>query len=101
MLYDIGNYEDALQVFEDVLQLDPDNQFIQQYLTRSKIESADETEKMDPATERRYLEGVDKFLLGQYRDAIQIWEEILKDYPYNKKVLEAIAGAQERLKRQE
>ena len=59
------------------------------------------TEPMDPETERRYLQGVEMFLLGKYRDAITIWEEILKDHPYNKKVLEAINGAQERIKRTE
>jgi tetratricopeptide (TPR) repeat protein len=101
LLYDIGQYEDALKVFEDVLSEDPTNQFIQQYYTRSKIEAMGETEPMDPETERRYLEGIDKFLLGKYQEAIAIWDEILKDHPYNKKVLEAISGAQERLKRRE
>jgi len=101
LLYDIGQYEDALKVFEDVLSEDPTNQFIQQYYTRSKIEAMAETEPMDPQTERKYLEGIDKFLVGKYQEAIAIWEEILKDHPYNKKVLEAISGAQERLKRTE
>jgi tetratricopeptide (TPR) repeat protein len=99
MLYDIGNYEDALSIFESVLTRDPTNQFIQQYYTRSKIEALAETERMDPQSERKYLEGVDKFLLGKYSDAIGIWEEILTKHPYSKKVLEAIEGARERLKR--
>ena len=101
MRYDIGQYEDALKIFENVLSEDPTNQFIQQYYTRSKIEAMAETEPMDPETERKYLEGIDKFLVGKYQEAITIWEDILKDHPYNKKVLEAISGAQERLKRRE
>jgi tetratricopeptide (TPR) repeat protein len=101
MLYDIGQYEDALKIFEDVLSEDPTNQFIQQYYTRSKIEAMAETEPMDPETERKYLEGIDKFLVGKYQEAINIWEDILKDHPYNKKVLEAVSGAKERLKRRE
>jgi tetratricopeptide (TPR) repeat protein len=101
MLYDIGQYEQALQIFEDVLAADPQNQFIQQYYRRTQIEALAETEPMDPETERRYLQGVELFLLGKYRDAITIWEEILKDHPYNKKVLEAIDGAQERIRRTE
>jgi tetratricopeptide (TPR) repeat protein len=99
MLYDIGQYEEALRIFESVLSQDPGNQFIRQYYTKSKIEALAETEKMDPETERRYLEGVDKFLLGRYNEAIEIWQEILTKHPYNKKVLEAISGAEERLKR--
>jgi tetratricopeptide (TPR) repeat protein len=99
MLFDIGQYEEALQIFESVLAQDPGNQFIRQYYTKSKIEALAETEKMDAETERRYLEGVDKFLLGRYTEAIEIWQEILKQHPYNKKVLEAISGAEDRLKR--
>jgi len=98
-LYEIGQYEDALDIFESILEQDPSNTLIQQYYTRSKIEALADKEKMDPETERRYLEGVDKFLLGKYREAIEIWEEIRKDHPYNKKVIEAIKGAQERLER--
>jgi cytochrome c-type biogenesis protein CcmH/NrfG len=58
-----------------------------------------ETEPMDPETERRYLQGVEEFLLGRYKEAINIWEAILEDHPYNKKVLEAINGANQSLKR--
>jgi tetratricopeptide (TPR) repeat protein len=99
LLYDIGQYEDALSIFETMLEEDPSNPLIQQYYTKSKIDAMAEKERMDPETERRYLEGVDKFLLGKYQEAIQVWEEIRKDHPYNKKVLEAISGAKERLER--
>jgi tetratricopeptide (TPR) repeat protein len=100
LLYDVGQYEDALKIFGEVLEEDPTNQLIKQYYTRSKIEALAETEKMDAETERRYLEGIDRYMLGRYTEAIEIWEEILKDHPYNKKVLEAISGAEERMRRQ-
>ena len=99
LLYDIGQYEDALNIFESILEEDPSNPLIQQYYTKSKIDAMAEKEKMDPETERRYLEGVDRFLLGKYQEALQIWERILEDHPYNKKVLEAIKGAKDRLER--
>jgi tetratricopeptide (TPR) repeat protein len=98
-LYDVGQYEEALKIFEQALEEDPENTFIQNYLTRSKIEAYSDSEPMDPATERRYLEGVDKFLLGKYKEAVEIWQGILQEHPYNKKVLEAVRGAEERLKR--
>ena len=100
LLYDIGQYQDALNVFDKVLKEDPTNTLIKQYYTRSKIEALGETEPMDPETERRYLEGIDEYLKGRYTEAIRIWQEILNDHPYNKKVLEAVSGAEERLKRQ-
>lgn len=101
MLYDVGQYDNALKIFENVLAEDPGNQFIKQYYDRSRIEALAKTEPMDPETERRYLEGVESFLLGKYGAAISIWEAILENHPYNKKVLEAISAARERIKRQE
>ena len=99
MLYDIGEFNDALDVFGQILEADPNNEFIKQYYDRSKIETLDSSGEMAPAVKRKYLEGVDKFLLGKYQEAITIWEEILETDPYNKKVLEALNGARERLKR--
>jgi tetratricopeptide (TPR) repeat protein len=99
MLYDIGEFNDALDVFGQILETDPNNEFIKQYYDRSKIETLDSSGEMVPAVKRKYLEGVDKFLLGKYQEAITIWEEILKTDPYNKKVLEALNGARERIKR--
>ncbi|TFH01384.1 MAG: PorV/PorQ family protein [Calditrichales bacterium] len=101
MLYDVGQYDQALQIFEGVLTEDPQNEFIKQYYTRTRIETLSETEPMDADTERQYLQGVEKFLLGKYKEAIDIWQAILDTHPYNKKVLEAINGAEERIKRNE
>ena len=99
MLYDIGEFNEALDVFGQILKTDPNNEFIKQYYDRSKIETIDDSGEMAPAVKRKYLEGVDKFLIGKYQEAITIWEEILKTDPYNKKVLEALNGARERIKR--
>jgi len=99
MLYDIGEFNNALDVFKQLLETDPNNEFIKQYYDRSKIETLDSSSEMEPAVKRKYLEGVDKFLLGKYQEAITIWEEILETDPYNKKVLEALNGARERIKR--
>ena len=100
LLYDIGEYENALDVFGKVLEEDPSNQLIMQYYTKSKIEALGETEKMDPETEGKFIKGIEQYMVGHYAEAIAIWQEILNDQPYNKKVLEAISGAEERMKRQ-
>jgi tetratricopeptide (TPR) repeat protein len=101
MLYDVGQYDQALKVFETLLTNDPGNEFVKQYYNRTKLEALADTQPMDPDTERRYLEGVERFMLGKYREAIEIWESIEKDHPYNKKALEAVRAAQERIKRSE
>lgn len=101
MLYDVGQYDQALSLFEALLAEDPGNQFVKQYYDRTKLEAMADLQPMDPDTERRYLEGVEKYMLGRYFQAIEIWEAIEKDHPYNKRVLEAINAARERIKRSE
>ncbi len=101
MLYDVGQYDQALQLFETLLAEDPGNQFVKQYYDRAKLEAMADLQPMAPNTERRYLEGVEKYMLGRYFQAIEIWEAIEKDHPYNKRVLEAINAARERIKRSE
>lgn len=98
-LFEIGQYDQAANIFEEALKINPQNKLARQYYEKSKIETSGKQEKLDPASERRFLEGVDLFIKGKYRQAISVWEEILKKYPYNKKVLKAIKGARERLNR--
>jgi outer membrane protein assembly factor BamD (BamD/ComL family) len=54
---------------------------------------------MSEETEKQYLKGMDEYFKGNLNEAIRIWEEILIQEPYNKKVLKAIQGAQEKRNR--
>lgn len=96
-LFDIGEYDQAVQVFEEALQINPDDKLARQYYEKSKIETVGKTEPLDAASESRYLQGVDRFVKGKYQEAITIWEEVLRNNPYNKKILKALEGARERL----
>jgi tetratricopeptide (TPR) repeat protein len=98
-LYEIGEYDEALQIFEEAMKIDPSDELVRQYYERAKVETEGKTEEMPPNVERRYLEGIDKFVKGKYKEAIEIWEEIRKEYPYNKKIIKAIEGARERMER--
>ena len=98
-LYEIGEYDQALMIFEQAMGIDPSDELLRQYYERTKIETEGKTEEMPPNVERRYLEGIDKFVKGKYQEAIDIWEEIRKEYPYNKKLIKAIEGARERMER--
>jgi tetratricopeptide (TPR) repeat protein len=97
-LFQIGEYNQALQIFEAVLAKDPQNDMAKEFYERSKIETVGKDVKMDAQTEKRYLEGVEAYLAGDYSQAVQIWEEILVEQPYNKKVLESVQRARERMK---
>ena len=98
-LFEIGQYDEATKVFEQALQINPENALAKQYYQKSRIETAGKSQPMDATTERQYLQGVDKFVKGKYNEAIAIWEEALKAHPYNKKILKAIESARERLKK--
>jgi tetratricopeptide (TPR) repeat protein len=98
-LFDQGRYEDALKLFEDALKMDPSNELLRNYVERSRRGMGAPEESMDPESERKYIQGVDMFLGGKYRDALTIWKELETKYPYNKKLQDAIKSAEERLKR--
>ena len=98
-LFEIGQYDQASKIFEEALKENPDNELARQYYEKAKVETIGKSEKLDAANERKFLEGVNLFVKGKYVQAIAVWEEIKKDYPYNKKVLKALDGARERLKK--
>ncbi|MCK4893599.1 MAG: tetratricopeptide repeat protein, partial [Calditrichia bacterium] len=98
-LFDLGRYEEALQLFEEALKMDPTNQALQSYVARSKRGLGVEVKGMEPEAEKRYIEGVDFYLSGKYQQALDIWKELEKQYPYNTKLRDAIKSAEDRLKR--
>ncbi|GAB4179877.1 MAG: hypothetical protein Kow00108_16040 [Calditrichia bacterium] len=99
IFYDLGQYDNALNSFEEALKLDPGNTVIKTYLEKAKSTTQVKVEKMDPESEKEYLMGVDLFLAGKYDEALSIWLKLKERYPYNKKVLDAIRSAEERIKR--
>ncbi len=98
-LLDQERFEDALKLFEEALKMDPTNQVLRNYVERSRRGLGTSDETMDPESERKYIQGVDLFLGGKYQEALNIWNELEKKYPYNKKLQDAIKNAEERLKR--
>ncbi len=98
-LYDLGEYERALSLFEEALALDPSNQAIRNYLERARKGLGAGKEEMDPESERQYIIGTELYLKGRYQEALEIWKKLAEKYPFNKKVQDAIKNAQDRLRR--
>ncbi len=98
-LYDLGDYQKALQLFDEALKMDPSNERLKQYIERTKRGMGVVEQEMDQESARMYIKGVDMFLAGRYSDALEIWKELQKKYPYSKKLQDAIKSAEDRIKR--
>jgi tetratricopeptide (TPR) repeat protein len=98
LYYQLNEFNDAVKMFEKVLAIDPENENAREYYDKSKIELSTATQMMDPITEKRYLIGINEYINGNIDKAIAIWDSILIEQPYNKKVLSAIRTARERQK---
>jgi tetratricopeptide (TPR) repeat protein len=97
LLFQVEEYSRADSIFQSILDKDPNNQIAKDYQRRSKIESTGKEQKLDESTEKKYMEGMALYLNGKYAEAIAIWEEILVDQPYNKRVNQAIQGAKDKM----
>ena len=99
--FDLGDYQKALNQFEEALKLDPSNERLRQYIERTKRGMGEYEEEMDQESARKNIQAVDLYLARRYEDAIKIWEELLKKYPYNKKLNDNIKNAQDRIKQRD
>jgi tetratricopeptide (TPR) repeat protein len=96
ILFQLGEFEDASKVFNEILASNPDNKVAKEYYDKCRIELTQTDQEMDPETKKRYLKGVDAFVKGHYQKAITIWDSILIEQPYNKRVRKALDDAKER-----
>ncbi len=90
--------ESAIGSFQRAIELNPDNIMVKDYLTEAESRLGGEVGELQPEFEKDYLAGVDLYLQGQYAEAIEIWESILKEDPRNQRVIRNINAARERLK---
>jgi len=89
-----------------VLQLDPRNETALEYLQR--IDSAmnestmpeEQDLRKDSVIWQAYLDGVEAYRAGDFKKAIEYWEEVLKKYPNNRMTLQNIRQAKLRLEEQ-
>ncbi len=99
ILLDIGDYQKALSLFEEALKLDPNNERLRQYISEAKRGMSTKREEMDPESNKKFYEGMDRFLAGDYEAALNIWRALEEKYPFNTQLQNAIKTAEERLER--
>jgi cytochrome c-type biogenesis protein CcmH/NrfG len=94
-----GNFDEAASEFKAALALNPENRTAVEYLRRSVgrkslIEIAGDREVW-----RLYLKGIEHFTNGEYEEAIEVWEEVLRLDPQNENAVRNIEEARLRLRK--
>ncbi|MDD5066131.1 MAG: tetratricopeptide repeat protein, partial [bacterium] len=95
--FEKDDYDGAIKEMEAVLKLDPGHKQAREYLQRSLAA------KKNPMTYSKeimdlYYQGIDFYVAGDYKKAIDVWNRILKLDPYNNLALKNIADAEKKLK---
>ncbi len=93
-----GQYQEALDEFEDVAELDDNYIEVQDYIQLSKAGMKDPGSYSQEILDI-YFRGMDLFRLQNYKEAKAEWEKILKIDKYNKLARKNIKEAESRIER--
>lgn len=101
----LGRLTAAERDFNEVLKLFPGNIIANEYLgkiisLKEQLTGQAELEK-DEKVWKIYLNALEYYQSGNYRRAIELWEEVLKYYPGNEQTLNNIKQAKLRLQSEE
>jgi tetratricopeptide (TPR) repeat protein len=100
--YNSGSYSAAWQEFQAAFKINPQDpmviDYLQQVNSRLVKPTTLEDLKRDTQIWQLYQQGLDKYQKGDYRGAVEAWQEVLKVYPNNKNTLRNIEQAKLRLK---
>jgi tetratricopeptide (TPR) repeat protein len=95
--FNTGNADEALVQFKKILELDPNNLEVLNFV--KKIEDSKRPVENYSAEEvELYREGMKHFLKKDYGKAVEVWESLLKRYPYNNLAIQGIEKAKKRQK---
>jgi len=103
-LFERGRLVEARHRFEKVLITKPDEPVALEYLRRIEARQAAETPttledlQKDEGVWQHYLNGLRYMRNGEYRKAIEEWEQVLQAYPNNPNTLNNIEQARLRLR---
>ena len=106
--YRDGKYEDAIAVWEQAYNLDPENKRLQRYLMKAREKVAKTAPKEEPAepaepatsaegTEQFVSKGKEYFRRGEYQKAIDEWQKALDMQPDDVKIQRYIEKARKNL----
>jgi tetratricopeptide (TPR) repeat protein len=115
-LYEVQNFDQAVAVWEEALQVDPSNQQIKDYIANVRamsqamsVEPAKETplpqasaepQPSEDALAKHFDKGKALYHDKQYHEAITCWQRILEFYPNHKETLQCVEKAEKAIAEQ-
>jgi len=101
--FNSGDYSMAEKQLNLALTIEPQDQTAQEYLQRVRARTAKRTTledlKKDTEIWKIYQEGLSQYQQGNYQEALDLWNEVLKVYPNNENTLRNIQQARARLQK--
>lgn len=89
-LFDQGNYFDALAIFLDILQREPNNKDARSYVERSREALQNEVEPL-------FKIGLQWYIKENYQTALDVWGRVLLIQPHHQATLEYSKRAREKI----
>ncbi|MFQ6112634.1 MAG: tetratricopeptide repeat protein, partial [bacterium] len=91
-------YKKAMSYFERALKIRPKDPKALQYFEDAKARALAKIQEMPPSIHAKYLRAIQLIRQKMYKEATEILEQIRKEQPYNKRILDLIDYVKERLK---
>ena len=91
------DYKKAMEYFERALSIKPKESQALKYFEEAEARVLATVQQMPPEIRAKLIRGHQLYKQRRYKEALEIWEEIRKKQPYNKRILDAIDAAKERL----
>lgn len=99
--YDSKDFKMASEFFEKALKIKPRDPLARKYFEEAKARAIATVQAMPPDVRKLYIKGLQLFRQGKYKEAIDIWEQAREKQPYNKRILDLIDLANDKLKNQQ
>lgn len=96
--YSIKDWQNAADAFQRALSSSPNNSEAKNYYEEANARSRATNQPMPPTLRAKYLRALTFYRGGKYQETIDMCEDMRKEQPFNKRLLDLIDQAREKLK---